>query len=66
MRLLGFDAEKSHKSLIEVSLFYFFFTRYFIPSANLLCFNSLIFASFLPNPIKLFTLSDEPIYLSSG
>ena len=51
----------SHRSII----IYFFFTRHFIPSANFLCFNSLIFASFLPNPIRLFTLRDEPISFSS-
>ena len=60
VRLLGNHAEKSHQSLIEVS-FYRFFTKYFMPSLNLLCFKSPMFASFQPNPVRLFTLRDEPI-----
>ena len=47
---------KSHFRLI-----YLFFTRYFIPSAKRLWFSCVMLANFRPNPIKLFTFSDEPI-----
>ncbi len=60
MRLLLFLQKKYHQSLIKVS-FHLFFTKYFMPSLILLCFNSLMFASFRPNPIRLITLWNETV-----
>ncbi len=76
--LLAKNVEKYQQSVSEVSFLaqkgpfcslvskkkpYLFFTRYFVPSSNRLCFSPLMLASFLPNPIRLFTFSDEPICL---
>ncbi len=42
MRLFGNLVKKSHQSIIKVSS-YLFFTRYFMPSLNLLCFIAVLF-----------------------